>query len=225
LLAGLEAPMLSTQPTSVGELHASEVQLAIGGRSLEGGPEACVGVVSVPGGDRQRVVDSRPERRREREGHGRLQHAHRLLNDVRAIFGQGGIREEEQGVEARAHLKRGIAGVEDRSEVRERLVEVPEQCRRHSTHEVMVVSSLHGVWTCDLAAVIEALDLHDATRASRHSRKSAKLIANATEIYYPGAPHGLTDTHAAKFNADLLAFLQSTDAPRSAAVRETIGAR
>ena len=43
------------------------------------------------------------------------------------------------------------------------------------------------------------------------AHKSAKLIANATEIYYPGAPHGLTDTHADQFNADLLAFLQSTD--------------
>jgi non-heme chloroperoxidase len=42
------------------------------------------------------------------------------------------------------------------------------------------------------------------------AHKSAKLIANATEIYYPGAPHGLTDTHADQFNADLLAFLQST---------------
>jgi non-heme chloroperoxidase len=43
------------------------------------------------------------------------------------------------------------------------------------------------------------------------AHKSARLIANATEIYYPGAPHGLTDTHADQFNADLLAFLQSTD--------------
>jgi pimeloyl-ACP methyl ester carboxylesterase len=43
------------------------------------------------------------------------------------------------------------------------------------------------------------------------AHKSAKLIANATEIYYPGAPHGLTDTHANQFDADLLAFLQSTD--------------
>jgi non-heme chloroperoxidase len=43
------------------------------------------------------------------------------------------------------------------------------------------------------------------------AHKSAKLIADVTEIYYPGAPHGLTDTHADQFNADLLAFLQSTD--------------
>jgi non-heme chloroperoxidase len=40
------------------------------------------------------------------------------------------------------------------------------------------------------------------------ARKSARLIRDATEIYYPGAPHGLMDTHADKFNADLLAFLR-----------------
>ena len=41
------------------------------------------------------------------------------------------------------------------------------------------------------------------------ARKSARLIPNAKEIYYPGAPHGLTDTHTEQFNSDLLAFLQS----------------
>jgi non-heme chloroperoxidase len=39
--------------------------------------------------------------------------------------------------------------------------------------------------------------------------KSARLIADAREVYYPGAPHGLTATHQDRFNADLLAFLQS----------------
>jgi non-heme chloroperoxidase len=39
--------------------------------------------------------------------------------------------------------------------------------------------------------------------------KSAQLIKDAKEIYYPGAPHGLTDTHQDQFNADLLAFLRS----------------
>jgi non-heme chloroperoxidase len=40
-------------------------------------------------------------------------------------------------------------------------------------------------------------------------RASAKLIRNSKLIVYPGAPHGLTDTHKEKFNADLLAFIQS----------------
>jgi non-heme chloroperoxidase len=39
--------------------------------------------------------------------------------------------------------------------------------------------------------------------------KSAKLITGAKEIYYPGAPHGLTATHQDRVNADLLAFLRS----------------
>jgi non-heme chloroperoxidase len=39
--------------------------------------------------------------------------------------------------------------------------------------------------------------------------KSARLISDAREVYYPGAPHGLTATHQDRFNADLLAFLQS----------------
>jgi non-heme chloroperoxidase len=41
------------------------------------------------------------------------------------------------------------------------------------------------------------------------ARKSARLIPGAQEIYYPGAPHGLTATHQDQVNADLLAFLRS----------------
>ena len=39
--------------------------------------------------------------------------------------------------------------------------------------------------------------------------KSARLIRGAKEIYYPGAPHGLTATHQDQVNTDLLAFLRS----------------
>ena len=38
---------------------------------------------------------------------------------------------------------------------------------------------------------------------------SAKLVPNATLKVYPGAPHGLPDTHKDQLNADLLAFLKS----------------
>jgi non-heme chloroperoxidase len=41
------------------------------------------------------------------------------------------------------------------------------------------------------------------------ARKSARIIANVKEIYYPGAPHGITATHQDQLNADLLSFLQS----------------
>jgi non-heme chloroperoxidase len=39
--------------------------------------------------------------------------------------------------------------------------------------------------------------------------KSARLIKGAKDIYYPGAPHGITATHQDQVNAELLAFLQS----------------
>jgi non-heme chloroperoxidase len=41
------------------------------------------------------------------------------------------------------------------------------------------------------------------------ARKSARLIKGARDIYYPGAPHGLTSTHQEQLNADLLAFLRN----------------
>jgi non-heme chloroperoxidase len=39
--------------------------------------------------------------------------------------------------------------------------------------------------------------------------KTTKLIRGAKEIYYPGAPHGLTATLQDQVNADLLVFLRS----------------
>ena len=41
------------------------------------------------------------------------------------------------------------------------------------------------------------------------ARKAARLIRGARDIYYPGAPHGLTSTHQEQLNADLLAFLRN----------------
>lgn len=38
--------------------------------------------------------------------------------------------------------------------------------------------------------------------------KSARLIKGAKDIYYPGAPHGITGTHQDQVNADLLAFIK-----------------
>ncbi len=40
-------------------------------------------------------------------------------------------------------------------------------------------------------------------------KASAAQIKGAKLIVYPGAPHGLTDTHKARFNQDLLTFLQN----------------
>ena len=41
-----------------------------------------------------------------------------------------------------------------------------------------------------------------------HAERTAKLVKNARVKIYPGAPHGLTATHADQVNADLLAFLR-----------------
>jgi len=40
-------------------------------------------------------------------------------------------------------------------------------------------------------------------------RASAKLVKGAILKVYPGAPHGLADTHKEQLNADLLEFLAS----------------
>jgi len=40
------------------------------------------------------------------------------------------------------------------------------------------------------------------------ARRAVELIKNATLKVYAGAPHGLVSTHADRFNADLLAFLE-----------------
>ena len=47
------------------------------------------------------------------------------------------------------------------------------------------------------------------------ARKSSRLVRGAKEIYYPGAPHGLTATLQDQINRDLLAFLKG--AARAAA--------
>jgi non-heme chloroperoxidase len=39
--------------------------------------------------------------------------------------------------------------------------------------------------------------------------KSARLIAGAKDVYYPGAPHGITATHQDQVNNELLTFLQN----------------
>jgi non-heme chloroperoxidase len=41
------------------------------------------------------------------------------------------------------------------------------------------------------------------------AHKTAQLVRDAKELYYPGAPHGITSTMQDQVNDDLLAFLQS----------------
>jgi non-heme chloroperoxidase len=49
------------------------------------------------------------------------------------------------------------------------------------------------------------------------ARKSARLIEGARDVYYPGAPHGITITHQDQVNAELLAFIESADSVRKEA--------
>jgi non-heme chloroperoxidase len=45
--------------------------------------------------------------------------------------------------------------------------------------------------------------------ASAHA--SSKLVKHPTLKIYPGASHGVADTHKDQLNADLLAFLKAHD--------------
>jgi non-heme chloroperoxidase len=49
------------------------------------------------------------------------------------------------------------------------------------------------------------------------AKKSARLIKGAEEIYYPGAPHGLTATLVDQVNADLLKFVKKVQKDLAAA--------
>src|SRR5690606_12688656 len=50
------------------------------------------------------------------------------------------------------------------------------------------------------------------------ARKSARLVAEVKDVYYPGAPHGITATHQDEVNAELLQFLRTpAPAPRKPA--------
>jgi non-heme chloroperoxidase len=51
------------------------------------------------------------------------------------------------------------------------------------------------------------------------SKKSARLIKGAKDIYFPGAPHGITATHQDQINAELLAFLKSPGAVKAPATQ------
>jgi non-heme chloroperoxidase len=41
------------------------------------------------------------------------------------------------------------------------------------------------------------------------AKKAARLVTRAKEVYYPGAPHGITTTHQDEVNAQLLEFLRT----------------
>ena len=42
------------------------------------------------------------------------------------------------------------------------------------------------------------------------AKRAARLVKDATEIYYAGAPHGITTTHQDEVNNELLGFVRAT---------------
>jgi non-heme chloroperoxidase len=55
-------------------------------------------------------------------------------------------------------------------------------------------------------------------------RKTAKLVKGAQAIFYPAAPHGITDTHQDQVNADLLKFVRSVQPSNARSERLTAAA-
>jgi non-heme chloroperoxidase len=47
------------------------------------------------------------------------------------------------------------------------------------------------------------------------TRKSARLIKGAKDVYFPGAPHAITATHQDQVNSELLKFLRSSSPAQS----------
>lgn len=54
--------------------------------------------------------------------------------------------------------------------------------------------------------------------------KSAQIIDGAVAVFYPGAPHGITDSHQDEINAEILAFLRSNSNGDRAANDHTVTA-
>jgi len=61
----------------------------------------------------------------------------------------------------------------------------------------------------DVPTLIIHGDDDQVVPVKNHAEKSAQLVRGAELRIHPGAPHGLTATHADQVNTDLLAFLKS----------------
>lgn len=61
----------------------------------------------------------------------------------------------------------------------------------------------------DIPTLIVHGDADQVVPIAASARQSTKLIKDNKLLVYEGAPHGLTDTHRDRLNADLLAFIRS----------------
>lgn len=76
-------------------------------------------------------------------------------------------------------------------------------------HEFSEVDYSEDLKKIDVPTLVIHGDDDQIVAIKASAEKSVKLLANGTLKIYPGAPHGLTLTHADQFNADLLAFAKS----------------
>jgi non-heme chloroperoxidase len=54
-----------------------------------------------------------------------------------------------------------------------------------------------------------AISISHSEKSDDTRRKEYLFGKGAKEIYYPGAPHGLTATHQDQVNAELVAFIKA----------------
>lgn len=76
-------------------------------------------------------------------------------------------------------------------------------------HEFSEVDYTEDLKKIDKPTLIIHGDDDQIVAIAASALKSAKLVKGAELKIYPGAPHGLAQTEAAKFNADVLAFISA----------------
>ncbi|KRG43322.1 chloroperoxidase [Stenotrophomonas panacihumi] len=76
-------------------------------------------------------------------------------------------------------------------------------------HEFSEVDYTPDLKKIDVPALVVHGDDDQIVPIDASARLSSKLIKGAQLKIYPGAPHGLTVTHAGQFNQDLLAFAKA----------------
>jgi non-heme chloroperoxidase len=62
---------------------------------------------------------------------------------------------------------------------------------------------------CDVPALVVHGDDDQVVPIAATAKATARLIKNCKLVVYPGAPHGLCDTHRERLNEDLLGFLEA----------------
>ena len=88
--------------------------------------------------------------------------------------------------------------------------------REHASRPQELVRPHQGPSEANFAGDLERFDIptllihgeDDQVVPVTNSRHSARIVKDAKDIYYPGAPHGLTARHQDQVNGDLLTSLQ-----------------